>query len=78
MISDSPERRQGKSPAYFVSNFGVLKEADWDEDNPPAGHYPLYWRKHPLPKERLKELFEQAGKNPLQFARLIEKEHGIK
>ena len=78
MVSDSLERRRGKSPAYFVSNFGVLKEAEWDEDNPPAGHYPLYWRRHQLPKERLKELFTQADKNPLAFARLIEKEHGIR
>ena len=77
MISDSLERRQGKSPAYFVSNFGVLKEAEWDEDNPPAGHYPLYWRKRPLPKERLKELFEQAEGKLMTFIRLVEKEHGI-
>lgn len=77
MISDSFERRQGKSPAYFISNFGVLKEANWDEDNPPAGHLPLYWRKHPLPKERLKELFAQAEGKPLVFARLIEEAHGI-
>ena len=78
MNANSHERRQGKSPAYFISNFGVLKEAEWDEDNPPAGHYPLYWRKRPLPKERLKELFEQAGNNPLKFARLIEETHGIR
>lgn len=78
MISNSLERRQGKSPAYFVSNFGVLKEAEWNEDSPPAGHYPLYWRKHPLPKERLKELFDQADNNPLKFARLIEDAHEIR
>lgn len=77
MISNSFDRRQGKSPAYFVSNFGVLKEAEWDEDNPPTGHYPLYWRKTKLTKERLKELFEQAEGKPLKYARLVEKEHGI-
>ena len=78
MISDSLERRQGKSPAYFVSNLGVLKEAEWDEDNPPAGHCPLYWRKRPLSKERLKELYEQAEGKPLKFARLVEAEHAIR
>ena len=77
MISNSFDRRQGKSPAYFVSNFGVLKEANWDENDPPKDHRPLYWRKHPLPKERLKELLSQAGNNPLKFARLIEAAHGI-
>ena len=78
MISNSFDRRQGKSPAYFVSNFGVLKEANWDEDNPPAGHYPLYWRKRPLMKEQLKTLLDQAGNNPLKFARLIEAAHDIR
>ena len=78
MAANTFERREGASPAYFISEHGVLKEANWDEDNPPAGHRPLYWRKHPLPKERLKELFEQAEGKPVAFVRLVEKEHGIK
>ena len=73
----SIERRKGKSPAYFVGEYGVLKEVEWDENNPPKGFYPLYWRKTPLTKERLKELYTQCESNPLKFARLIEKEHGI-
>lgn len=76
-MNDSLERRQGKSPAYFISRYGVLKEANWDENDPPKDHRPLYWRKTPLTKEQLKTLFGQADNNPLKFARLIEQAHGI-
>lgn len=73
---NSYERRKDKSPAYWVTEFGVLKEVEFDND-PPEGLRPLYWGRARLPAERLKELFETAGGNPGKFARLIEKEHGI-
>jgi hypothetical protein len=78
MSTNSYERTKDLSPAYFISEFGVLKEANWDENNPPVGHRPLYWKKEPLSEERIKELFEESGKSPKVFARLIEQEHGIR
>lgn len=77
MNTSSYERSKDKSPAYFVSEFGVLKEANWDPNNPPAGHRPLYWKREPLSRDRMKELFEEAEGKLVRFARLIEKEHGI-
>jgi len=67
----SLERRKDASPAYWVNAFGVFREVAM------PGHRPLYWGREPLSKARLKELFEQAERNPLVFARLIEQEHGI-
>lgn len=69
-MNNSYERRRGKSPAYIVSEYGLIKECDQILEK----HYPLYWRKEPISKERLKELFEQSGGKPLAYARLIEKE----
>lgn len=73
---NSYERRRDRSPAYFVTSFGVLKEVEFDND-PPEGLRPLYWGRACLPAERLKELWGQADNKPGKFARLIEKEHGI-
>lgn len=74
---NSYERRKDKSPAYWVCEYGILKEVTYDADKVPEGLRPLYWGRTRLPTERLKELFETAGGNPGKFARLIEKEHGI-
>lgn len=78
MNINSYERTKDLSPAYWISEFGVLKEANWDENNPPAGHRPLYWKRERLPTERIREMYEESGGKPLVFARLIEQEHGIK
>jgi hypothetical protein len=67
----SLERRKDASPAYWVNAFGVFREVAM------PNHRPLYWGREPLSKARLKELFEQAERSPLVFARLIEQEHGI-
>lgn len=73
---NSYERRKDKSPAYWVTEYGVLKEVEYDND-PPEGLRALYWRRTRLSAERLKELWDQADNKPGKFARLIEKEHGI-
>ena len=73
---NSYERRKDKSPAYFVTSFGVLKEVEFDND-PPEGLRPLYWRRTRLSADRLRELWEQAENKPGKFARLIEAAHGI-
>lgn len=73
---NSYERRRDKSPAYWVTDFGVLKEVEYDND-PPEGLRPLYWGRARLPAERLRELYEAAEGSPGKFARLIEAAHGI-
>ena len=65
----SYERRKNKKPAYYVTEFGVLKEIDQHLENT----RPLYWKPDPLSEEKLLEL-KQKSKNPLEFARLIEEE----
>ena len=74
---NSYERCKDKSPAYWVTEFGVLKEVTYDADKVPEGLRPLYWGRPRLPTERLRELYEISEGKPLKFARLIEKEHGI-
>lgn len=74
MNANSYERSKDKSPAYWISEFGVLAECGREI----PGSRPLYWKKEPLSEERVKELFEESGKSPKVFARLIEQEHGIK
>lgn len=68
-MRNSYERRKGRSPAYIVSEYGLIKECDQILEK----HYPLYWRKEPLSEARIAELKTQS-KSPLEFARLIEKE----
>jgi hypothetical protein len=68
---NSHDRTSTSKPAYWVNSFGVFKEVAM------PNHRPLYWGREPLSKARLKELFEQAERSPLVFARLIEQEHGI-
>jgi hypothetical protein len=75
-VMNSYERRKDKSPAYWITDFGVLKEVEYYND-PPEGLRPLYWGRARLPTERLRELWEQADNKPGKFARLIEKEHCI-
>jgi hypothetical protein len=68
---NSHDRTSTSKPAYWVNSFGVFKEVAL------PGHRPLMWVPAPIPKARLKELFDQAEGNPLAFARLVEAEHGI-
>ena len=74
---NSYERRKDRSPAYWVTEFGVLKEVTYDGGDAPDGLRPLYWRRTRLPKERLQELLDASNGSPLKFARLIEQEHHI-
>lgn len=74
---NSWDRRKDCVPAYWVDQYGIFAETNWDEA-PSEGHHPLVWADRPLAKERLKELFAQADGNPLKFARLVEMEHGIR
>lgn len=74
---NSYERRKDRSPAYWVTEFGVLKEVTYDEGDAPDGLRPLYWGRTGLSKERLVELFHEAEGKPMRFARLIEQEHGV-
>lgn len=73
---NSYERRKDKSPAYWVTQYGALKEVEFDND-PPEGLRPLYWRRTRLSAERLRALWNQADNKPGKFARLIESEHQI-
>lgn len=66
---NSYERRKDKVPAYFVSEFGVLKEIDQHLE----GTHALYWKPEPLSEARLLEL-KKMSESPLHFARLIEEE----
>ena len=68
-FNNSYERRKNKKPAYYVTEFGVLKEIDQQLE----GSRPLYWKPEPLPEARIAEL-KQMSESPLHFARLIEKE----
>lgn len=62
---------------YWVDIYGVFISTRWDK-KPSAKHRPLVYCDRPLAKEKLKELFEESGSNPLKFARLIEQSHGIR
>ena len=66
---NSYERRKNKKPAYYVTEYWLLKEIDQQLE----GSHPLYWKPEPLSEEKLLEL-KQKSKNPLEFARLIERE----
>ena len=66
---NSYERRKNKKPAYYVTEYGLLKEIDQHLE----GTHALYWKPEPLSEERLLEL-KKESKNPLEFARLIERE----
>ena len=69
MNHNSYERRKNKKPAYYVTEFGVLKEIDQHLE----GSRPLYWKPDLLPEARIAEL-KKISENPLHFARLIEQE----
>jgi hypothetical protein len=68
---NSHDRTSTSKPAYWVNSFGVFKEVAL------PGYRPLMWVPAPIPKERLKALWEQAEGKPGKFARLIEQEHDI-
>lgn len=75
--SNSWERSKDALVPYWVDEMGRFIEVYWDKAPSPEYH-PLVWGDRPATKERLKELFDQAGGNPLKFARLVELEHGIR
>lgn len=65
---NSYERRKNKKPAYYVTEFGVLKEIDQHLE----GTHALYWKPEPLSESKLLEL-KKLSASPLEFARLIER-----
>ena len=76
-IQSTWDRVKDKVVPYWLAPHGILQEVD-RTTKPTEGHHPLVWGDRPLSKERLKELFESAEGNPLKFARLVEREHGIR
>ena len=76
-IQSTWDRVKDKLVPYWLAPHGILQEVDRAK-KPTEDHHPLVWGDRPLSKERLKELFESAEGNPLKFARLVEREHGIK
>ena len=66
---NSYERRKNKVPAYYITEYGLLKELDQQLE----GTHALYWKPEPLSEERLMEL-KKESRTPLEFARLIEEE----
>ena len=76
-IQSTWDRTKDKLIPYWLAPHGVLQEVDRDK-KPTDGYHPLVWGDKPLPKERLKALWEQAEGKPLKYARLVEQEHGIK
>jgi hypothetical protein len=72
----SYERRKDCVPAYWVTEFGVLKETKIE------GCHPLYWKREPLSKAELKACWgdpETLNTQALiDYARAIEAKHGIR
>lgn len=71
------DRVKNKIVPYWLAPHGILQEVV-RERKPTEDYHPLVWGDRPVPVERLKQLFEQAERNPLKYARLVEAEHGIK
>lgn len=67
---NSEARRKGKNPAYWVSKLGVFSEVQLE------GSRPLRWATEPLNEDQIKAL-RVAAKSPLEFARAVEKAHGV-
>jgi hypothetical protein len=76
-IQSTWDRVKDKLVPYWLAPHGILQEVDRIE-KPTEDYHPLVWGDRPIEKDRLKELFETAGGNPLKFARLVELEHGIR
>lgn len=76
-IQSTWDRVKDKVVPYWLAPHGILQEVTRDR-KPTENHHPLVWGDRPVPVARLKELFEQAERNPLKYARLVEAEHGIK
>lgn len=76
-VQSSWDRRKDALVPYWLAPHGILQEVDRDK-KPNADYHPLVWGDRPLSDERIRELFEESGRKPLVFARLIEAEHGIK
>ena len=76
-IQSTWDRVKDKLVPYWLAPHGILQEVD-RQKKPTEDYHPLVWGDRPVPVARLKELFEQAERNPLKYARLVEAEHGIK
>ena len=76
-VQSTWDRVKDKLIPYWLAPHGILQEVDRTK-KPAEGYHPLAWGDRPLSKERVLELFEESGRKPLEFARLIEAEHGIK
>ena len=76
-VQSSWDRRKDALIPFWLAPHGVLQEVDRDK-KPTEDHHPLAWADRPLSEARIMELFEQSGRKPLEFARLIQLEHGIK
>lgn len=64
-------------PDYWIDIYNVLTQANWDK-KPSAKYRPLVFADKPLTDERVMELFEESGRKPIVFARLVEAELGIR
>lgn len=64
-------------PDYWIDIYNVLTQANWDK-KPSAKYRPLVFADKPLTDERVMELFEESGRKPLVFAKLIQHELGIR
>ena len=76
-VQSTWDRVKDKLIPYWLAPHGILQEVDRTK-KPAEGYHPLAWADRPLSKERVLELFEESGRKPLEFARLIQAEHGIK
>ena len=76
-VQSSWDRRKDALIPFWLAPHGILQEVDRDK-KPTENHHPLAWADRPITKEKLKELWMQSEGKPLAFARLIEREHGIK
>lgn len=76
-IQSSWDRRKDALIPFWLAPHGILQEVDRVK-KPTEGYHPLAWADRPLSDDRIRELFEASGRKPIEFARLIQAEHGIK